>query len=139
MSPLADFLHEFRMRHNIRQMELAEIMGYEQTYISALELDKKGPPTDEFIENFTKKFNLSSIESSRLIEAADASKRKFEIPIEISKDAYWLIKDLRDRLPTLTKAEIDILRKILSLQKDMQENLPDIPRQIKRRKNEARL
>ena len=95
MSPLADFLHEFRMRHNIRQMELAEIMGYEQTYISALELDKKGPPTDEFIENFTKKFNLSSIESSRLIEAADASKRKFEIPIEISKDAYWLIKDLR--------------------------------------------
>jgi transcriptional regulator with XRE-family HTH domain len=38
------------MRHGIRQAELAEALGYEQSYISALEVGLKGPPTEVFVE-----------------------------------------------------------------------------------------
>lgn len=38
------------MRHGVRQVELAERIGYEQSYISALEAGAKGPPTPEFID-----------------------------------------------------------------------------------------
>lgn len=41
MSPFSHFLHELRMRYDIRQVELAETMGYEQSYISALEVGIK--------------------------------------------------------------------------------------------------
>ena len=50
MSPFSHFLHELRLRHQIRQSELAELLGYEQSYISALEIGAKGPPTEEFVE-----------------------------------------------------------------------------------------
>lgn len=50
MSPFSHFLHELRLRHQIRQAELAELLGYEQSYISALEIGAKGPPTEEFVE-----------------------------------------------------------------------------------------
>lgn len=60
MSPFADFLHELRMRHGIRQTELAQILGYEQGYLSALELDKKGPPTQEFIQKLINRFKLTT-------------------------------------------------------------------------------
>ena len=49
MSPFSHFLHELRLQHQIRQSELAELLGYEQSYISALEVGIKGPPTDEFV------------------------------------------------------------------------------------------
>jgi predicted transcriptional regulator len=35
------------MQHGICQTVLADMIGYEQTYISALEVGKKGPPTQE--------------------------------------------------------------------------------------------
>ena len=50
MNPFSHYLHDLRMRHEIRQSELAELLGYEQSYISALEIGAKGPPTPEFIE-----------------------------------------------------------------------------------------
>jgi predicted transcriptional regulator len=47
MSPFASALHSIRMQHGICQTVLADMIGYEQTYISALEVGKKGPPTQE--------------------------------------------------------------------------------------------
>ena len=48
------------MRHGIRQTELAELIGYEQTYISALEVGKKGPSTPEFVERLISALMLSA-------------------------------------------------------------------------------
>ena len=52
------------MRHGMRQGDLAEAMGYEQTYISALEIGSKGPPTDEFIERAIKALQLGDAEQA---------------------------------------------------------------------------
>ena len=53
MSPFSESLHSIRVRHGLRQVELAKLVGYEQSYISALEVGLKGPPTDEFVERLT--------------------------------------------------------------------------------------
>lgn len=38
MSPFSQFLHDLRMRRRLRQADLADLLGYEQSYISALEV-----------------------------------------------------------------------------------------------------
>lgn len=63
------------MRHNVRQVELAELLGYEQSYISALEVGLKGPPTQEFVERLKAALPVSSVEQQELLTAAEVSQR----------------------------------------------------------------
>jgi hypothetical protein len=65
MSPFARQLSEFRMRHGIRQNELAELIGYDQTYISALEVRLKGPPTSEFVDKLVTTLPLTPAEADK--------------------------------------------------------------------------
>lgn len=136
MSPFADFLHGLRMRHGIRQIELAEIMGYEQTYISSLELDKKGPPTEEFLNKLIKQFQLSPSEQDLLLKAADASQRKTIIDTDVHQDVYWMMHDLRQRLPELTTVQIQLIRIALGLKESLNEFPKEAVRQLKRRRKE---
>lgn len=76
MSPFSHLLRELRMRHNVRQVELAELLGYEQSYISALEVGLEGPPTQEFVERLKAALPLSSAEQQEVLAAVEASQRK---------------------------------------------------------------
>jgi len=110
MNPFASLLHDIRIRNGFRQFELADLIGYEQTYISALEVGKKGPPTSEFIERLISTLNLTPKESEQLRDAADASQRKFIIEADLHQDIYWMMRDLRYRLPELTSTQIQLIR-----------------------------
>lgn len=136
MSPFASALHELRMRQGICQAVLADMVGYEQTYISALEVGKKGPPTHEFVEKLIKALDLSGEERERLLEAADASCRKLVIDNDVPQDIYWLLRDLNKHLHGLTKAQVKIIRQILVLNEN-KDNMPlKAIGRIKRRKKE---
>lgn len=71
MSPFASAMNSIRMQHGICQTVLADMIGYEQTYISALAVGKKEQPTQEFVEKLISTFNLSGEEQDRLLESAD--------------------------------------------------------------------
>lgn len=116
MTPFAECFHRLRIKHAVRQTELAILMGYEQTYLSALELDKKGPPTEDFIQRFVDVLDLSYEEHAELLRCAKASERKWKIEADLLPDAYWLIDELRDRLPKLSAAQIAAVRSIISIQ-----------------------
>ncbi|PYE26357.1 helix-turn-helix protein [Paraburkholderia silvatlantica] len=58
MSPFSILLHEFRLRCNLRQSDLAERLGYEQSYLSSLEVGRKGRPTREFVLKLVEALNL---------------------------------------------------------------------------------
>ncbi len=58
------------MHHGIYQTVLADKSGYEQTYFSALEVGKKGSPTQEFVEKLISALNLSGEERDRLLKAS---------------------------------------------------------------------
>lgn len=63
MSPFTRQLSELRMRHGIRQNELAELIGYDQTYISALEVGLKEPPTPEFVDKLVTTLPMTPAEA----------------------------------------------------------------------------
>jgi len=140
MNPFACLLHTIRMQRGIRQTELAELMGYEQTYISALEIGKKGPPTPEFIERLITALNLTVEERDRLRDAADASKRKLVIDSDMPPDVFWMLRELRDRVSDLTPAEIQLIRQILKFKESFgNKYVEPVYRLNRRRKKEAQM
>ena len=116
MSPFAEYFHQIRVNHGFRQTELAILMGYEQTYLSAVELDKKGPPNEKFIQRFIEVFRLSDEEAKELFKLAKASNRKLLVSTDLKTEAYWLIDELRDRLSSLSNTQISAIRSIISIQ-----------------------
>ena len=92
MSPFSHLLHDLRMRHKIRQAELAALMGYEQRFISALEVGVKTPPAD-FVERLLETLQLSTGEREELAKAVSSSQRKLVIDTDSRKDIYLLLED----------------------------------------------
>lgn len=136
MSPFSHFLHELRMRLEIRQAELAELVGYEQSYISALEVGLKGPPTQEFITRLIHALSLSPAEQRDLHTAVEASQRKLVIEADTPQDIYWLLKDLRDQVNFLSPVQIRMMRDLLGMKDAIAKELPDPARRLKRRRKE---
>lgn len=80
MSPFSHFLHELRLRHQIRQSELAELLGYEQSYISALEIGAKGPLTEEFVERLIVALSLPPSEQAQVRVTSRPLPRRIRTP-----------------------------------------------------------
>ncbi|WP_211473233.1 helix-turn-helix domain-containing protein [Collimonas humicola] len=140
MSPFSYFLHDLRMRHEIRQSELAELLGYEQSYISALEIGVKGPPTAEFVERVIEALALTPIEQIEIREVMAASQRKLVLDSDSSQDLYWMFKELREQMNVLHPAQIKMIRDVLGLTGSFADAQPEPIRRIKRRrKEEARM
>lgn len=109
MSPFAHYLRELRSRRGLRQKELAEQLGYEQSYLSALELGTKGPPRRDFLERLTKGLNLSAGESAALHLAVERSRRSIKVPMAASEAVYELCHALGQQLEQLEPFQIELI------------------------------
>jgi len=136
MSPFSHFLHDLRLRHQIRQSELAELLGYEQSYISALEVGIKGPPTAEFVTKLVHALALSPEVQAELREAVSASDRKLALPADSPQTLYWMIKRLRDQLDNLHPLQVKLIQDALAMRGSLVDPLPEPVRRIKRRRRE---
>ena len=136
VSPFSQFLHELRMRRNIRQAELADLLGYEQSYISALEVGLKGPPTEEFTGRLIQALSISQTEQHKLHAAIEASQRKLVIDSNAPPDVYWLLKDLRDEVPRISPTKVRMIRDLLGMRELQTEERPESFRKLKRRRKE---
>ncbi len=139
MSPFSRYLHQLRMQHGIRQAELAELMGYEQSYISALEIGSKGPPTAEFIEKLIQAVELIPEEQAELRSAAAASQRKLVVPADVPEETYWLLQDLRTNIGELRPVQIRLIREILQIQNELNRCSSDPVRRLRRRQSKEGL
>ena len=115
VSPFANLLHSLRMKYGIRQVDLAALIGYDQTYISAMESSLKGPPAEEFVNRLAEALPLTQQEQQELLLAADASQRKLIVDLDTHEEAYWLLKALRDNFRTLSSRQIRMIRDVLEL------------------------
>ncbi len=134
MSPFAEQLKAYRYGRSLRQVEFAELVGYEQSYVSSLELGIKGPPTDEFVEKLIKILKLSEEEQETLYQAVAASQRKIIVPHEASTEVYWLCHKFRQQVDRLHPVQIQLIETALNLPLDF--NLPAnnvVSKRIKRR------
>jgi transcriptional regulator with XRE-family HTH domain len=136
MSPFAQRLAILRARYHLRQGELAALVGYEQSYISALEVGLKGPPTLEFVERLSEALSLSSDERQTLYDSLDASQRKFTIDLAAREDVYWMFRDLRKCLPELSEAQVRVIREIVRFRDPQKPQVIRPMHKTKRRKVE---
>lgn len=136
MSPIAELLYSIRTRQGISQIELAELIGYEQTYISAIEVGKKGPPTPAFVERLILALDLSSEEQDRLRVALDASQRKLVIDGEMPQNVFWMFSELRHRVSELTPVQIQLICQVLTLKETLNKEYAEPTHRSKRRKKQ---
>lgn len=122
----------------MRQSELAALVGYEQSYLSALEAGVKGPPTDEFVARLSRSLGLSKDQDQKLYEAFEASKRRYVLPVDCSEEVFYLFQELRGCLADLPAAEARLITDALKLLRERA--CPPLPSQQQRpsaRKMEA--
>lgn len=124
------------MRFGIRQSELAALIEYDQTYISALEVGLKGPPPADFVDRIITALNLPEAEQVEMRTAVAASQRKLVIDRDTPQEVYWMLAALRERLPHLHPAQIRMIREIVNFPDTLGQPKPAAIARLKRRKNE---
>jgi len=115
MSPFSKYMAELRKSKNLKQRELAERMGYEQSYVSGLETGSKGPPTKEFLEKFSGIFCLNEEEVALIRHAAKISDRKVLIPAHADARIYELFHELRERIHQLLPCQVELILSVLQI------------------------
>ena len=138
MRPFSKYFYQLRVAHGIRQIELAELLGYEQSYISALEIGTKGPPTSEFIERLIRALSLSDIQQAELHEVVEASQRKFIIPVDLSEDIHWMLLNLHRHLDSLHPAQVRLIQEIIGIKDEFAKNTLLKPKYLRMQQKEDR-
>lgn len=115
MSPFASYLRELRYRRGLKQKDAAELLGYEQSYISALERSAKGPPKQDFVTRLIRALKLSAAERVELEEVLRKSKRQVSLPCSAPAEEYELLRELEPQLGRLHPVQIKMIRQVLAL------------------------
>lgn len=115
MSPFSRYLKALRTRRGLRQKELAHRLGYEPSYLSALERSQKGPPKREFIERLIRGLGLDEEEVAELHQAIQDSRRQIVLPARASDEEYALAKLLAPQLGQLQPMQVELIRLALCL------------------------
>ncbi|OMG53170.1 hypothetical protein BJN45_13175 [Azonexus hydrophilus] len=114
MSPFSQALKTFRIRRGLRQKQLALLLGYEPSYISALERGEKGPPRQDFIRRLISGLSLSEEDQAKLEEALQTSRRQFSIPHRASDAEFQMVHQLVPQLGSLLPQQIQLIQLALS-------------------------
>lgn len=114
MSPFALFLKTLRERRGLRQRDAADLLGYEPSYLSALERSVKGPPKQDFLTRLIRELKLTPIERAELDEALRRSRRQLVLPANASLQEYDLIRALESQLGNLSSQQIALIQIALS-------------------------
>lgn len=109
MSPFSQLLRQFRVSRGLKQIELAERLGYESSYLSALERSEKGPPREDFIRRLIRGLELNEEEQSKLVRALRDSCRQVSLPARSSIQEYEFLNRLRVQLGSLHPLQLELL------------------------------
>ena len=85
----------------MRQAEFAAKLGFDQSYISAIELESKGPPSEEFVGRHVERLDLDDAWQGGLRVALHESQRRRLLPKGASKDVYRMFNELRRQFENL--------------------------------------
>ncbi len=115
MSPFSRYLKALRTRRGLRQKELAHQLGYEPSYLSALERREKGPPRRAFIERLIKGLELNEQEVAELDRTLRDSRRQLVLPVRASDEEYALARLLEPQLGRLLPMQIRLIELALRI------------------------
>jgi transcriptional regulator with XRE-family HTH domain len=128
------------MRLGIRQTDLAKRIGYEQTYLSAIENGTKGPPNEELVERLIQVLELGEHEQAKLKLAVHESKKKYALTSDMPADIFKMVSELWDALDTLHPAQIQMIRTVTRFKEQLNNvPAPDRARIVRQQKQEAKM
>jgi len=115
MSPFSILLRQLRVSRRLKQKEMANRLGYEPSYISALERGNKGPPKQDFINRLIQGLQLTEEEQATLAQALRLSRRHFSLPSRASEREYTLLHQLEPQLGHLSPLQIQLIELALHI------------------------
>lgn len=113
----ATTLRDIRLRRKLTQKAFADALGYEASYISALENGLKPPPRDVKLNTFINKLNISPAEGALLRAAAERTLRKkitINVPKSADQDLLEMYELLQAKLPEISGVQIQMIKLALS-------------------------
>ncbi len=137
MSPFSVYLSQLRNRFGLRQTKLAEMLGYEQSYISGLELGTKNPSNQEFLTRLIRAFKMTAQEQEELAKVVKQSQQRFVLPREAHPDAFRLCSELWDKIDRIPLPQLQAIRVLLSLDVPMIDL--QLPEKVVSRETEAQM
>ena len=115
MTPFGDFIFAIRREWGLRQKEMAYRMGVDASYLCALEAGRREPPTAEQLQRYAQALGLSGEMTRKMVQVAELSRRRLEIPQDASKEEYVLAHQFMLALGSLTSAQVEIIRLLLQM------------------------
>lgn len=115
MSPFSILLRQLRLSRGLKQKEMADRLGYEPSYVSAIERSEKGPPRHEFLRRLIRGLGLSESEQADLMAALKASRRQVSLPARASEQEYALLRQLEPQLGHLHPVQIQLIQMALQM------------------------
>lgn len=134
-SPVSIYLRDLRLRIGMTQLELAHLIGFEQAFVSGIELGTK-KPSKNFLEKLIAAMELSERDRKELDLALKASKRRFTLPPEASTKTYQFCSDLWDRLERLHPSILDAMHLLLKTGDQVAERPRHQPTRLRRRRKQ---
>jgi len=109
MNPAAILIKRFRLDRALSQKEAALLLGYEQSFLSAIEGSCKDVPEKYFVNKLIQKYQLSLEEQKLLYDAISRSNRKLIIPLKSSETVYDLIYRMNEQIDRLSDRQIKLI------------------------------
>ncbi len=130
-SPVSTHLRDLRLQVGMTQLDLAHSIGYEQAYVSSIELGLKSP-SPEFLFNLVAVLKLSMEEREKLELALKASRRRFILPPDSSAKTYVFLNELWDKIDRLHPALLDAMHAMLKVEEQIAERPRCQPTRLRR-------
>lgn len=126
MSPFSIFLKQLRLSRGYKQKELANHLGYEPSYLSALERSEKGPPRQDFVQRLIRGLELNENEQTELARTLKASRRQLSLPAQASESEYALLHRLAPHLGNLHPLQIQLIELVLRIPENFSPASPSL-------------
>lgn len=115
MTPFGEFLEQIRRQRHLQQKQMADVMGINPCYVSALEKGRKGPPSEKIINQLIRNLGLSEVEQAALKRSVKISELTYRLPANLSKEEFEFMYELRMHLGALSHDQLVIMKKTLKL------------------------
>ena len=116
MSPFSLTFKALRVKRNLSQMKAADLLGVEQSYLSAIERGHKFAPKNGFVDVVTLKYQLDGEEEIELIHAYSNSRHNYMLSHKAPIEAYEIFTALETQAEILNVQQITLIKIALGLE-----------------------
>lgn len=113
MTPFGEYLEHLRRSRSLQQKQMADIMGINPCYVSALEKGRRRAPSKQVITRIVEHLRLNQEEQAALWYSVEISEPQLRLPNTMSKAEFEFVHKLRNSLGNLSHSQLVIMGETL--------------------------